>query len=278
MTVKEDGTVAGYDDYYPFGMVMDGRSGNTSNPDDLYKFTGKERDIETGYDYFGARYYDSRIGRWLSVDPLADKYPGWSPYNYCVNNPLRFIDPNGMDVYAGSSDARETILNTLSEKERKFVQFGDNGLLNSELLNKFEDGGGNYTALLALANSRDIFEVLVTNNIVINGKEESFGSIEIDPQWEKGPYSLSTNEIGWTGQTITKQESYNGNIKIAVNKNLSKMGRAETFAHEGYGHAYFMAVGKNSDHYIISGIEHNIELKNQIINRMAETRKNMVRK
>ena len=98
MTVKEDGTVAGYDDYYPFGMVMDGRSGNTSNPDDLYKFTGKERDIETGYDYFGARFYDSRIGRWLSVDPLADKYPGWSPYNYTMNNPLRFVDPDGRFV------------------------------------------------------------------------------------------------------------------------------------------------------------------------------------
>ena len=68
--------VAGYDDYYPFGMVMSGRSGNIANPNSIYKFTGKERDKETNYDYFGARFYDSRIGRWLSVDPLADKYPG----------------------------------------------------------------------------------------------------------------------------------------------------------------------------------------------------------
>jgi len=48
--------------------------------------------------YFGARYYDSDLGRWTSVDPLADKYPGWSPFNYTLNNPLKYIDPDGFDV------------------------------------------------------------------------------------------------------------------------------------------------------------------------------------
>ena len=58
--------------------------------------TGKERDSETGFSYFGARYYDSDIlTGWLSVDPLADKYPSLSPYNYCALNPIKVIDPNG---------------------------------------------------------------------------------------------------------------------------------------------------------------------------------------
>ena len=58
--------------------------------------TGKERDSETGFSYFGARYYDSDLMTgWLSVDPLADKYPSLSPYNYCALNPIRVIDPNG---------------------------------------------------------------------------------------------------------------------------------------------------------------------------------------
>ena len=48
--------------------------------------------------YFGARYYDSDLGRWTSVDPLADKYPGWSPYNYTLNNPLKYIDPDGREI------------------------------------------------------------------------------------------------------------------------------------------------------------------------------------
>ena len=58
-------------------------------------FTGKEQDPETSLYYFGARYYDSWRGQWLSVDPLANKYPGWSPYNYVRDNPIGFVDPNG---------------------------------------------------------------------------------------------------------------------------------------------------------------------------------------
>ncbi len=46
--------------------------------------------------YFGARYYDPNISIWLSVDPLSDEAPGWTPYRYAFNNPIRIIDPNGM--------------------------------------------------------------------------------------------------------------------------------------------------------------------------------------
>ena len=60
-------------------------------------FSGKERDNESGYAYFGARYYDSDLSIWLSPDPLAELYPALSPYAYCANNPLKYIDPNGME-------------------------------------------------------------------------------------------------------------------------------------------------------------------------------------
>jgi RHS repeat-associated protein len=95
MTVLDIGGIIGYDDYYPFGMIMPRRSSNSGNAAGRYKFTGKERDVETGFDYFGARYYDSRIARWLSVDPLAGGTPGWTPYRYCFNNPLIFLDLDG---------------------------------------------------------------------------------------------------------------------------------------------------------------------------------------
>ena len=69
-----------------------------------YTFSGKERDDETGYSYFGARYYNSDLSIWLSVDPMADKYPGVSPYVYCANNPVRLVDPDGREgiVVSGS--------------------------------------------------------------------------------------------------------------------------------------------------------------------------------
>ena len=61
--------------------------------------TGKEKDTETGYGYFGARYMDHELmTMWLSVDPLADKYPSISPYAYCAWNPVKLMDPDGREV------------------------------------------------------------------------------------------------------------------------------------------------------------------------------------
>ena len=59
---------------------------------------GKEKDFETGYHYYGARYYDSEKINWLSVDPLSYKYPSMSPYAYCANNPVILVDPDGRDI------------------------------------------------------------------------------------------------------------------------------------------------------------------------------------
>lgn len=105
ITMNQQGNVVSGQDYYPYGEIC--RSINNADPNDKYKFTEKERDTETNLDYFGARYFDSQISRWLSVDPLADKYPGWSPYNYTLNNPLRMVDPNGkfpVEVHAAIMD------------------------------------------------------------------------------------------------------------------------------------------------------------------------------
>jgi RHS repeat-associated protein len=63
-----------------------------------YTFSGKEKDAETGYGYFGARYYDSGLSIWLYVDPMSDKYPSMSPYNYCANNPVILVDPDGRRI------------------------------------------------------------------------------------------------------------------------------------------------------------------------------------
>jgi RHS repeat-associated protein len=89
-------------DYYPFGAEQ--RSRVNANQNAGLRFTGKELDKEShlGLYYFGARYYDPEVGRFIGVDPLAEEYPGWSPYVYCLNNPLKNIDPDGREVVLGS--------------------------------------------------------------------------------------------------------------------------------------------------------------------------------
>jgi RHS repeat-associated protein len=62
------------------------------------RFTGKEKDSESGYYYFGARYFMPTLSIWNSVDPMADKYPSLSPYNYCAWNPMKLVDPDGEEI------------------------------------------------------------------------------------------------------------------------------------------------------------------------------------
>ena len=58
-------------------------------------------DNVVGFSYFGARYYDSDLSVWLSVDPASNEYPSTSPYMYCLGNPVRLVDPNGEEVING---------------------------------------------------------------------------------------------------------------------------------------------------------------------------------
>lgn len=67
----------------------------THNLAALHAFSAKERDVETGLSYFGARYYSSDLSIWLSVDPMSDSLPYMTPFNYCKNSPILMKDPNG---------------------------------------------------------------------------------------------------------------------------------------------------------------------------------------
>ncbi|MDR6405878.1 MULTISPECIES: DUF6443 domain-containing protein [Chryseobacterium] len=90
------GEVEGVSNYYPFGLLHNSQLNDFNNVYQ-YKYNGKELQ-ETGmYDY-GARFYMPDVGRWGVVDPLAEKYTSWSPYNYTVNNPVLFVDPDGRGV------------------------------------------------------------------------------------------------------------------------------------------------------------------------------------
>ena len=86
-----------YDAYLPYGeLLVDEHSCSEDLP---YKFNGKQFDEETGLYYYGARYMDPKISMWLGVDPLMEKYPNVTGYCYTMDNPIKFIDPNGKETY-----------------------------------------------------------------------------------------------------------------------------------------------------------------------------------
>jgi RHS repeat-associated protein len=112
---EETGVVIEAEDYDAWGVAMTGRS-YLSGVGAKEGYTGKERDAETGLDYFGARYYLSAIGRWGAVDALSEKYPELSPYNYVANNPLLYIDINGdsLNVSQIAKDEQQALVTDLT--------------------------------------------------------------------------------------------------------------------------------------------------------------------
>ena len=104
VVADQNGTIEEVNHYYPFGGIFESTS--SVQP---YKYNGKELDRSKGLDWYdyGARMYDPALGRWNAVDPKAEKYYAMSPYNYCLNNPMRFVDPTGMDPEEDSEEDNE---------------------------------------------------------------------------------------------------------------------------------------------------------------------------
>ena len=92
--IDEAGAATAAYDYWPYGKVL-ASSGTGSTH---FRFTGHERDAESGLDYMLERSYAFNIGRFLRPDPIQDQYPGISPYAYANNNPLKYVDPDGAVV------------------------------------------------------------------------------------------------------------------------------------------------------------------------------------
>lgn len=86
-------------------------------------FTSKERDAETGLNFFGARYMSSAQGRFTSADPLLSSATiynpqTWNRYSYGLNNPLKYIDPTGLYICGGTRDECKDFANALKEVQR----------------------------------------------------------------------------------------------------------------------------------------------------------------
>ena len=135
----------------PFGETMAQQLGSNyyNSP---YKFNGKELDEETGLYYYGARYYSPRESIWLSVDPLAEKLPSWSPYNFCYNNPVNVTDPDGRDPGDYYSSSGKHIGNDGIKDDKVYVT--DQKTIDSNTSNKTTD----WNSVKASNNTTDLTE------------------------------------------------------------------------------------------------------------------------
>ena len=133
---------------------------------DNYTFSAKERDPETGLSYFGSRYYSSDLSVWLSVDPMAAKYPSLSPYVYCADNPVKLVDPNGEEVILVGCHAMTALLNMQQGTNLKLTM-GKYGKIKAEgeAISEADE------LLLKAINSKSVCAVIVCEN---EGAEGSY--------------------------------------------------------------------------------------------------------
>lgn len=161
--------------YYSFGMEMSQL--NVSQGPNRYQYNGKEIQDDFGlywYDY-GARFYDPMVGRWHSVDPLTEKYAGISPYAYVANNPIKFIDPDGRDIWDVNTRGRvvwkeESENHQLFFVNRKgergeFITVQDRSILD-QLTESRRDYNGSYAISNSIAETFNVFHFMANNTNV----------------------------------------------------------------------------------------------------------------
>ena len=197
--------VSEYQHYYPFGMQMEALcySSGADLPNN-HLYNGKELQPEYGlqwYDY-GARFYDPQLGRWHSVDPLAEKWRRMTPYNYAANNPMRIIDPDGMNMTDFKDKEGNKILHVEDGSNAVFQLTGNNQTdEHFEFTGEFSDQKGKDEVNVegAVAGAQDY----VTNNYT--------------------KCNQSVNFVGRTYESATKAEGKTvDNIEIVSGNSLAK--------------------------------------------------------
>ena len=199
------GNVVETNHYYPFGGLF-----STSTNVQPYKYNGKELDTKKGlnwYDY-GARHYDAVLGRWHVVDPLAEDMATWSPYTYCFNNPMKFVDEEGKKpriyveikglghTFVTTGEGKNTIVYTYGrygEVDAK-KSFPNNLSINGEgvLIIMKGDEAINYIKNEIVNKKARVYEFTNGSDEIVNSHfSDMFNASEINPS--KGKYHNSEN-------------------------------------------------------------------------------------
>ncbi|MDR1876029.1 MAG: RHS repeat-associated core domain-containing protein [Flavobacteriaceae bacterium] len=243
-------------EYIPFGEVfLEEKNDKWNTP---YKFNAKEMDEETGLYYYGARYYDSKISQWYSVDPKMEKYPHMSPYNYAANNPVKYIDPDGRDIVVPNKSDRAAVLKMINSKALGSYAFDKNGKLYQVKSTGDATKYSKYYAdrLNAAIKDDQTIEIRIGTKINIpsiqsngkGGRELKAGggttSTDVDVDYGGGvTYSIN----GGKGDNVLVYISGNENKNLEdENGNQLEDKPADILAHELVGHAIPYTVGTDT--------------------------------
>ncbi|OUD23965.1 RHS repeat-associated core domain-containing protein, partial [Flavobacterium psychrophilum] len=168
-----NGQISQHVEYIAFGEVLfEEHSSSFKSP---YLFNGKELDRETNLSFYGARYLDMKTSLWLNIDPLAEKFPGWSPYSFCYNNPMRFTDPTGMapDDWV-KKDGKWSYVESITTPAQATAAGYDDFKSNGSILNNARIGSGS-TGDVYLGAGGDSHYATAEDYAVANGGK-SFGN------------------------------------------------------------------------------------------------------
>ena len=218
--------------YYPSGLPWVERYSNSDGAHP-YKYNGKEFVEMHGLDEYDskARWYYPAICRTTTMDPLAETYYPTSPYVWCGNNPIRFVDPDGRIVIAVDEVAQNRILGTLSYTERGYVNFNKNGQLNINRLDLCTSTSHNMNALKALTKSE------VTYNFLVQDKSSNG---QTDMKRAGGVTEMYGAESNPSPAPML--------VTIISGDHLVGEDAVRNMAHEAFGHAYMYEI-KNKDAY-----------------------------
>jgi RHS repeat-associated protein len=173
----------------PFGETMAEQHSYSGEYTNRYKFNGKELDEETGFYYYGARYYNPKFSIWLSTDPLAEKYPNFNPYSYCYQNPINFIDPTGME---GDDWYENKLTGEIKWFDDNRSECSDNkgndwNHLSSDKNLSIDRNGKHIDGFVSKNGKSNLFFWDIVNNVkdlaqsLIDSKKVTFGSLHPSP-------------------------------------------------------------------------------------------------
>jgi RHS repeat-associated protein len=241
--------VLSYQQYYPFGWNMPGRSKNIDKS--RFAFNGKELDSEWGIQDYGMRMYDNRVAKFLSVDPLRNKYPELTTYQFASNRPIWAIDLDGLEAIEYQYKRFEYNSDDgLFSAGAKFIANSGGAIVNGGLgtINySVEVGQDAYNNGISSATNK------VVTDVVINPATNAYEYVTVTPLSQMGAdaYGVASNPESWenlAGALIFKKVALPK--KINVGKGGSKDAKLEIAVKQtSLGNVSHVKIGVEGDWY-----------------------------